>query len=119
MPVAMDFVTSVTAENFNELVLRTNIPVVAEFMSYGCEHCRLLEPVLQKVAEKLGARELIFRVNIATEQTLADRYQIEGTPTLVMFWKGVEIGRAIGPDPSMQALWDAVTIPFEGQSKNG
>jgi thioredoxin 1 len=87
--------------------------VAVEFMSYGCEHCRLLEPVLQEVAEKLGSREAISRVNIAIDQGLASRYEIEGTPTLVMFSQGIEVGRAVGPVPSMEVVWDAVTSPFE------
>jgi thioredoxin 1 len=114
MPVATDFVKSVTAETFDSLVLASPNPVAVEFMSYGCEHCRLLEPVLQEVAEKLGSREAIFRVNIAIDQELANRYEIEGTPTLVMYSRGIEVGRAVGPDPSVNVLWDAVTRPYEG-----
>lgn len=113
MNVALDFVQSVTEETFDSLVLRSAVPGVVEFMSYGCEHCRLLEPVLQKVAEKLGPREAVFRVNTAIDQELADRYDIEGTPTLIMFLNGVEVARAVGPAPSGTALWDAVTRPFE------
>jgi thioredoxin 1 len=82
-------------------------------MSYGCEYCRLLEPVLQEVAKSLASEEEIFRVNIAASEELASRYQIEGTPTLVMFYRGDEVGRAVGPHPSVKALRDAITSPFE------
>jgi thioredoxin 1 len=113
MPIAVDFVKSVTGETFESLVLASQNPVVVEFMSYGCEHCRLLEPVLQEVAERLGSREAVFRVNIAVDQELADRYEIEGTPTLVMFSRGIEVGRAAGPHPSVKVLWGDLTRPFE------
>ena len=114
MSVTTDFVHSVTAETFNSLVLESPTPVAAEFMSYGCEHCRLLEPILQEVAEKLGLREIVVRVNIAIDTELAERYQIEGTPTLVMFFNGDEVGRVVGPDQSTKVLWAAVTSPFQG-----
>lgn len=114
MLIAKGFVQSVTNENFDSLVLGSPYPVAVEFMSYGCEHCRLLEPFLQETAEKLGSRESILRVNTAIERELAGRYQIEGTPTLIMFLKGSEVGRSVGPDPSMTVLWNAVTRPFEG-----
>ena len=65
MAVATDLVHSVTDDTFNSLVLGSINPVAVEFMSYGCEHCRLLEPVLQEVAKNLASREMIFRVNIA------------------------------------------------------
>jgi len=113
MPIAVDFVKSVTGESFDSLVLASPNPVVVEFMSYGCEHCRLLEPVLQEVAQRLGSRESVLRVNIAVDQELANRYDIEGTPTLVMFLKGIEVGRAVGPNPSVKVLWNDVTRPFE------
>ena len=114
MSIAADFVKSVTGETFDSLVLASVDPVAVEFMSYGCEHCRLLEPVLQEVAERLGSGEAVLRVNIAVDHELANRYEIEGTPTLVMFSRGIEVGRAVGPNPSVKVLWAAVTQPLEG-----
>jgi thioredoxin 1 len=114
MPVATDLVTAVTEDTFESLVLDSVNPVVVEFMSYGCAYCRLPEPALQEVTRKLTSRESVFRVNIAVSHELANRYQIEGTPTLVMFSNGSEIGRSVGPDPSVEILWNAVTRPFEG-----
>jgi thioredoxin 1 len=113
MPLSTDFVHSVTEDTFESFVLKSTIPVAVEFMSYGCAHCRLMEPVLQEVAEKLDSEEAIFRVNTAVDQVLANRYQIEGTPTFVMFSNGSEVGRAVGPDPSMEVVLDAVTRPFK------
>jgi len=113
MPITKDFVQSVTEETFDSLVLGCPDPVAVEFMSYGCEHCRLLEPVIQELAEYLGSQETIFRVNIAIDKRLADRYQIEGTPTIVMFLAGNEVGRSVGPDPSMEVLREALAGPFE------
>ena len=75
----------VVESTFASLVLRGSGPIVVEFMSYGCSHCRTLEPVIEDVAEKLKSRETFFRVNVGLEQTLADRYGITGTPTFLMF----------------------------------
>jgi len=90
MPIASNFVSSITGETFRDLVLESLDPVAVEFMSYGCEHCRVLDPILQEVAERLGSREVVLRVNVAVDQELADRYEIAGTPTLGMFSKSVE-----------------------------
>jgi thioredoxin 1 len=86
-------------------------------MSYGCEHCRAIEPVLEKVAEMVKPRESIFRVNIAVEQELASSYQIEGTPTLVMFLNQNEVGRVEGPSPTVSSVLTAVTQPFESRAE--
>jgi thioredoxin-related protein len=58
-------------------------------------------------------RERVFRVNIAVEQELADSYQIQGTPTLVMFASQNEVGRVEGPSPTVSSVLTAVTQPFE------
>jgi thioredoxin 1 len=112
-PKSIDRIRTATSSTFEEQVLKAEGPVVAEFMSYGCSHCRALEPVLQQVAETMGPAETIFRVNVPVEQELATMYDIDGTPTLVMFLGGQEVGRVEGPSPTLSTLLVAVTQPFE------
>jgi len=52
-------IQTVTSSTFNPLVLEGEGPIVVEFMSYGCAHCRVLEPVLQQVAEMVKSKEKI------------------------------------------------------------
>jgi thioredoxin 1 len=108
-----DVIQTVTADTFTKLVLEAEGPAAVEFMSYGCAHCRVIEPVLEQVARMVEAREKIFRVNIAVEQALASSYQIQGTPTFVMFLKQMEVGRVEGPSPTVSSVLAAVTEPFE------
>jgi len=72
-----------------------------------------VEPILQKVATMVQSTETIFRVNIGVEQDLASRYAIDGTPTLIMFLNGSEVGRVEGPQPTVEGVMTAVTQPFE------
>jgi thioredoxin 1 len=108
-----DGIRSVTSSTFGPLVLEGAGPIAVEFMSYGCAHCRAIEPVLQRVAEMVRSKEKIFRVNVAVEPELADAYAVRGTPTLIMFLNGTEAGRANGPRPTLSSLLAAVTQPFE------
>jgi thioredoxin 1 len=108
-----DLIETVTSATFGPLVLEAKGPVVVEFMSYGCSHCRAIEPVLQEVAETVRSKEKVYRVNIALEQELASRYQVEGTPTLIMYLSGAEVGRAEGPSPTASSLLTVMTEPFE------
>ena len=82
-------------------------------MSYGCAHCQLIEPILQQVAEMVKSKENIFRVNVAVEPELADRYEIQGTPTLIIFLEGKEVGRVEGPSPVVSTLLTAISQPYE------
>ena len=107
-----DGIPSLDAASFETRVLQGQGPIAVEFMSYSCAHCGAMEPVLQQVAETLRSRERIFRVNVAVELGLASQYGIEGTPTLIMFSDGQEVGRAEGPDPDVATMLDVVTAPF-------
>lgn len=107
-----DGIPSLDAAGFEVHVLQGHGPIAVEFMSYSCAHCGAMEPVLQQVAETLRSREPIFRVNVAVEVDLASTYEIEGTPTLIMFSEGREVGRSEGPDPDAATVLEAVTAPF-------
>src|ERR1700722_5159311 len=108
-----DSIGTVTSSTFSSLVLEAAGPIVVEFMSYGCAHCRALEPVLEKVAETVKSNEKIFRVKTAVEGGISDSYDIQGTPTLIMFLNGKEMGRVEGPHPTVSSVLTAVTQPFE------
>ena len=112
-PLSSDRIQTVTSSTFTRLVLEAEGPIAVEFMSYGCAHCRAIEPALEQVAEMVKAQEKIFRVNIAVERELAGNYQIQGTPTLVMFLNQTEVGRVEGPSPTVSSVLTAVTQPFE------
>lgn len=111
-PVTSDTIPTVTSGTFDALVLKGEGPIAVEFMSYGCAHCRAIEPILQQVAAMAPSIATLFRVNIAADPDLADRYEIGGTPTLVMFLDGAEVGRVEGPSPTLPSLLAAVRQPF-------
>jgi len=109
---AHDEIKTVTSSTFRSEVLAARGPVVVEFMSYGCAHCGVMEPILQKVATQLKATETIVRVNVGVDADLAQSYKVEGTPTMLMFLDGQEVGRVEGPAPAEASLMAAVTLPF-------
>ena len=110
---SIDRIRTVTASSFDRLVLKGEGPIVVEFMSYGCAHCGVMEPELQQVAEMVESTEKIFRVNIAVDRDLADLYEIQGTPTLIMFLNGAVVGRDEGPSPEVSNILAVVKQPYE------
>ena len=72
----------------------------------------MIEPDLQQVAEIVESTEKIFRVNIAVDRELADVYEIQGTPTLVMFLNGAVVGREEGPSPEVSNILAVVSEPY-------
>jgi thioredoxin 1 len=108
-----DRIFTVTKDTFEKQVLEAEGPVVVEFMAYGCTHCRVMEPILQRVAEMVAPDETFVRVNVAAQPGLAASYQVQGTPTLIMFLNGRELARVEGPSPIVATVLSAVTQPFE------
>ena len=109
---SIDRIRTVTASTFDRLVLKGEGPIVVEFMSYGCAHCGVIEPDLQQVAQMVESTEKIFRVNIAVDRDLADLYEIQGTPTLVMFLNGAIVGRDEGPSPDVSNILAVVSQAY-------
>jgi thioredoxin 1 len=111
--MSSDHIRTVTRGTFNAWVLEGQGRIAVEFMSYGCVHCREMEPILQQVAEMVKFKEKIFRVNTADDRELPESYEIRDTPTVVMFLKGKEVGPVKGPAPKVSSVLTAVTHPFE------
>ena len=109
----VDRIQTVAASSFDRLVLKAEGPAVVEFMTYGCAHCGVMEPILQRVAETVESKVKIFRVNIEIDRELADLYEIQGTPTLIMFLNGEVVGRKEGPSPDVSVLLDLVKEAYE------
>jgi len=106
-------IATLSHADFRERVLEGDGPIVVEFMSLTCSHCAEIAPILQLVANKLSDWEQVFRVDIDAEPELAANFGIEGTPTVVLFQAGQEIGRVVGPTPEFDSLLAAVTEPFK------
>jgi thioredoxin 1 len=104
-------VTPVGADTFTDVVVRGPGQIVVEFMSYGCEHCRAMEPVLQEVAAQSTMR--FFNVDIDANEDLASMYEISATPTFIMFSGGKEVGRVEGPQPVASTLSALLAQSFE------
>lgn len=107
-----DNLETVHASNFQQRVLSASGPVVVEFMSYGCPHCRKAEPVVQAVAASLAGKKKFFRVNVPAEPALTAQYGITGTPTFLMFLNGQLLKRVEGPMPEYNNILAMVNAPF-------
>ena len=93
-------VVTVTDQDFTEQVLQSNLPVIVDFTAAWCPPCKALTPVFEKLSQTYTGK-LIF-ASMDTDENLKAPMQvgIRGMPTLVLFARGQEIGRLIGPHPS-------------------
>jgi thioredoxin-like negative regulator of GroEL len=69
----------------------------AYFYQPSCSHCKVVTPILVPMAEKLG--KTLYPVNIERDNKAWEDFKIEGTPTLIHFKDGKEVGKIVGEQP--------------------
>ena len=91
-------IIKVTEDNFEQEVLRSPIPVLADFNATWCGPCRMLKPILAELSEE---RKDCKIVSIDTDEApeLAMEYEIFGVPCVLLFKGGEEKTRAVGLQP--------------------
>ncbi len=86
----------ITAADFEDKVLKAEIPVLVDFYSDTCVPCKMLSPVLSQLDAELAGKLNIYKVNVGYEQELVDRYEVQASPTLIFFRGGEEASRLRG-----------------------
>ncbi len=102
-----DTIITVTKENWQSAVIDADVPVLVDFWATWCGPCRALAPVLEDLAQDMGDRLKVAKVNIDEDQQIAVQYGIRSIPTLLLFNKGVVTGQINGAMPK-QALQQKV-----------
>ena len=89
-------VQELTADNFQQEVIGSTVPVLVDFWSPTCAPCRRIAPVIDGLAAEAGGRFRVGKVNAWEEQGLAVRYRISAVPTLLIFKGGVVVNSMVG-----------------------
>jgi putative thioredoxin len=94
----------VTRADFDEQVLRRShdVPVVADFWAGWCAPCRMLKPVLEKLAAEYGGKFFLAKIDTDAEQELAQRYGVRSLPTVQIFRDGRPVESFMGALPESQ-----------------
>ncbi len=83
---------------FNDLI-NSSTPVLVDFYATWCGPCKVMEPVIKKVAEITGDEARIIKVDIDKNQQAALNYDIRGVPTFIIFKNGKQVWRQSGVVP--------------------
>jgi thioredoxin 1 len=90
---------AVTTATFEAEVVKSAIPVVADFWAEWCGPCRMIAPVLKELARDYKDRLKVAKINVDEEPDLASRYGIQSIPTLLFFKGGEMVRQQIGAVP--------------------
>lgn len=78
----------ITAENFEEIVMGSKVPVLIDFWATWCGPCMMLAPIVEQIAEENEGTLVVGKVNVDEQPSLAGQFGIASIPTLLLFKDG-------------------------------
>ena len=108
----------VTDAAFEKTVLRSSLPVVVDFWAPWCSPCKVVAPILDKLAKEYNGKMLVAKVNTDENPEWATKYEVQGIPTMLFISGGKIIHRQMGALPE-RMLRDTITefLEVSGQAK--
>lgn len=97
-------VTELNKDNFEKEVMEANVPVLIDFWASWCGPCRMMSPLIDQIAEEMGDKLKVCKVNVDENHELAEKYEIMTIPAFIVIKNGAESGRTIGVQPKEDIL---------------
>ncbi|HET6452421.1 MAG TPA: thioredoxin [Spirochaetia bacterium] len=97
---------TVTRSNFDAEVMKSAVPVVADFWAEWCGPCKMIAPVLKDLARDYKDKIKIAKIDVDAEGELAQQFNIVSIPTILVFSKGQVVKQQIGavPRPALEKM---------------
>ena len=89
----------ITDASFEEVVLKSDKPVLVDFWATWCGPCRMLGPVIEEIATEYEGRVVVGMVYVDSNQDYAAKYGVRNIPTVLVFQNGEVVGRQVGVAP--------------------
>lgn len=89
----------ITDAEFEKVVLKSSLPVIVDFWAPWCTPCRMVAPVLDKLAKEQDGKLVIAKVNTDENPQWATQYGVQGIPTMLMVFGGKIVHTQVGALP--------------------
>lgn len=89
----------ITDATFEEVVLKSDKPVLVDFWAVWCGPCKMLAPVVSELSADFEGKAVVGKVDVDNNQEFASKYGIRNIPTVLVFKNGEVVGRQVGVAP--------------------
>ena len=100
----MSDVLAVDGQNFEQEVLKSEIPVLVDFWAPWCGPCRMIAPHVDAIAAELAGKLKVVKLNTDDAGEIAGKYGIMSIPTLIVFKGGQVVEQMVGAQQKIQIL---------------
>lgn len=100
----------VTDDAFDKVVLKSPLPVIVDFWAPWCGPCKMVAPILDKIAKEYDGKLIIAKVNTDENQKYAMQYGVQGIPTMLFMSGGKVVHQQVGALP--ESLLKQVVTQF-------
>ena len=100
----MTAIKNCNENDFENEVLKSNLPVIVDFWAEWCGPCKMLTPILEELSNEMKNEINIVKVNLDENQDLAMKYSIRSIPTLLLFKEGHLIDTKVGLLPKNEIV---------------
>jgi thioredoxin 1 len=90
---------AVTDATFEELVLKSDKPVIVDFWATWCGPCRMLAPIMDELSNEFTGKAIIAKVDVDANQEFAAKYGVRNIPTVLFFKNGEQVDKQVGVAP--------------------
>ncbi len=87
------------SDNFDDVVMKANKPVLIDFWASWCGPCRMQSPVVEEVSSEVGDSAVVAKLNVDEEPKIAAKFSVMSIPTLIVMKDGKVASQRIGVTP--------------------